>query len=124
VIDFDDINSNDSDDEPRQPGAIAKAGLVVSEKAPTGQALHAEEGCYLETAKLPFVLFMEEDDDGREVFGNASEFQDAMDLIRPPTEQEAIAWSNDRLGAAFEKWRDWIDAAWLEAESRPKGRNR
>jgi hypothetical protein len=84
------------------PEVEVSLGLVVSLPAARPEDLNVEEGFFLaeKPGESPFVIFIEDDDDGNEIFGNQKEFAEAMDrLTTPPTEAEAIAWSNLLSGA-------------------------
>lgn len=87
-------------DEPApDPEAEIPLGLVVSAPAEHGEDLIEEARIASVSMRgIPFVIFIEEDEDGNEVFGNAAEYQVAMDRLRPPTEEEATAWCNRVVG--------------------------
>jgi hypothetical protein len=90
-ISFDDLNDRD-DDLGAPPLANAALGLVVAEKAVSGEALLEEEkASRREYSHL--VLFSDDDpDSGEEVLLNPAEFQVAMRLDHMPTLAEAESW--------------------------------
>ena len=102
-MDFlDDLMSTGFVDEAApDPEAEVTLGLVVSLPAKRGEDLNLEEVFFLAETRgnAPFVIFIEEDDDGNEIFENAKDFMEAMGMSRLPTEAEAIAWSNLLSGA-------------------------
>jgi hypothetical protein len=116
VIDFDDMMAAD---ERRDPRVAIVLGLVTAERPKHGDFLKVEAECYLETSRVPQAVFIEIDDaTGIETLGNGVEFQRAMDSMEPITETEALAWSREQTGAAYDRWRDRINAAWLEDQER------
>jgi hypothetical protein len=105
-------------DEPRDRTAPVTLGLVVSEKAESGEALSEEARLYAAAGAEPTVIFVDEDEQGREIFADdavtlpndgtrrgqqSATFADAMGLPagQRPTPSEAIAWSNARCAAAI-----------------------
>ncbi|QOZ79923.1 hypothetical protein XH83_33810 [Bradyrhizobium sp. CCBAU 53351] len=109
------------DDLPLGSGPdVTQAGiLIVAAKAPHGSALHAEERAHLASVHIPMVVFEAVDPTTGEVtFGNASEFQEAMGSLLPPSIDEAIAWSTERLVEIFEAHREAVEAAELDAAVR------
>ncbi len=106
MIDFDSLTGI-ADDEYVPDDVIPPRGLVVAEKAKTGNDLVLESFAFLDSTRgMPLVVFIETDDTDPSVerFANATEYQKAMDWIRPPTEQEALAWENQRISERLEKW--------------------
>jgi hypothetical protein len=86
--------------------------LVVGERAPWGQALHAEEAAYLKSAHIPQVIFETADPNtGEPIFENEIDFKRAMDSLMPVTIETALAWSSERAGAVYAAHRDEIEAA-------------
>lgn len=94
-IDFDDLSGAPDDLNPA-PQVGPSYGLIVAEKAPSGEALHAEEKLYHQQHHL--VIFTEEDEDDptREVFRNAEQWRKAMGIDHLPTEEECLRWDRRR----------------------------
>lgn len=116
MIDFDDMSRGDGDalDGSRDPNAPPPAlGLVVAESAPSGAVITAEAATLRDCNFVP--VFIEEDDDGVERFGNAATFAQRMSMVSLPSEAEAAAWMSDRMADAFEKHRAAIVKAYRDA---------
>ena len=116
---FDDMIGGDNPLDRRDANLPPPAlGLVVAEKAPNGYVLEVEALVLQELRGLPTAIFIEEDPDtGEEIFANARQFADAMQLAPGvlPTEDEALAWAREREAAAYEKHLPAIKAAYAEA---------
>jgi hypothetical protein len=91
-----------ADEAEPDPETEVALGLVVSLPANRGEDLNIEEQFYIAETRgnHPFVVFSEDSEDGTaEVFLNAKEFMEPMGRLVPPTEAEAIQWSNLLSGA-------------------------
>ncbi|MBR0989121.1 hypothetical protein JQ580_00125 [Bradyrhizobium japonicum] len=103
-------NPAESTDSKSRGGA-----LVVPDAAPSGAFLNIEAAAFREIAHLPAVVFEEEDENGRPAFSNAAEFQDAMGMVSPPTQAEALDWILEVLVANAERHGERLAAAFAEA---------
>jgi hypothetical protein len=123
AIDLDDLMSDS--EEQRDPRVAIVHGLVVSEKAVTGNDLVAESELYLQSDKIPAVAFVVEDENGNEIFAEdatgdyrgdygitkpqtqARAFASAMGLGPGvlPSPAESLAWSSRTLGAVQHAFR-------------------
>lgn len=113
---FDALISGGTDEGPLGNAAsAASAGvLVVPEKSPAGQCMHVEELVYQRTARVPQVIFEAVDPDTGEVaFENEKEFRIAMDSLTPVSVDSALAWSGERLSAAFDAHRPELEGAYF-----------
>jgi hypothetical protein len=111
MIDFDSL-AGIADDEYSDPNVPVALGLVVAAKARRGEDLNIEAQAFVDSTRgLPLILFIElaDDDPTVECFGNAEEYQRAMDRLTPPTEEEAIAWENARISEQLQKWADRLE---------------
>jgi hypothetical protein len=106
TIDFDDFTGGFADNEREDPSNPPPLGLVVAEKAATGQELEEQAACYkFVTEGSPHVIFAEDDEDGNEIFTNAQEWADAMGIDYLPTEQEALAWEREHIAKRLALWK-------------------
>jgi hypothetical protein len=103
---------------------VKPLGLVVSEKAESGQAVQDEAERYLfltDGGRTPFVIFEESDEDNYDeeapVFSNAAEFKKAMGTLHTPSEAEAVAWSRELIAERLAQW----DAAGLANHAAHRG---
>jgi hypothetical protein len=109
MIDFDDLISGADEEFARDPSAPVVAGLVVSERARHGNDLVIETQAFIDSTRgLPLVAFIEtaDDDPNVAIFANSADYQRAMDRIRAPTEEEALAWEAQRISERLERWAD------------------
>lgn len=122
---FEELMGGGADESPLgNATSAAQAGgvLVVSERAPSGQALHVEEKVFLRTAALPQVVFESADPETDEaIFDNEAEFRVAMGSLTPVTVDAALAWCGERVGAVYAAYREEIDAANTGEVAQPPG---
>ncbi|QQO14965.1 hypothetical protein JJB99_01875 [Bradyrhizobium diazoefficiens] len=115
---FDNLVSPGADSD--EADAAASGGsLIVPEHAPNGQFLLTEQQAFLAAGPTAYlVMFVETDEATQEpALANAREFANAMGLASPPDEHEAFACVTQRLGEAFEPWRERLAEAWAGAVS-------
>lgn len=121
---FDDLIGGGADEGPLGNATTVQAGgvLVVSERAPSGQALEVEEMVFLRTAGIPQVVFESADPETDEaIFDNEPEFRAAMGSLTPVTVDAALAWCGERVGAVYAAYREEIDAANTGEAAKPPG---
>jgi hypothetical protein len=105
-IDFDDFTGGFADQEREDSKNPPSLGLVVACKASSAQELEDEAAAFkFSTAGLPMVVFVEEDEDGNEVFANARQYADAMGITYLPTEAEAMAWEKQTIADRLAQWK-------------------
>jgi len=110
-IDFDSL-AGVADDEYKDPAVPVALGLIVARPAARAEDLNVEADAFADSMRgLPLVAFIETDDSDPDVerFANASEYQRAMDWIRPPTLEEAFAWEAQRISERLERWADRLE---------------
>jgi hypothetical protein len=104
-IDFDDMTGGFADQERDDPKNPAPLGLVVAPVAAPGELAREEAAFRASTAGLPMVVFVEEDDDGGEVFANAATYRDAMGIMHLPSVEEAMAWQRQAIADRLAAWK-------------------
>jgi hypothetical protein len=95
MVDFDDLFNFPAAPLGSEPKAEIKFGLVVAQKAKTGDELVAEAARFQREIEQagPFVIFTEIDEDGgEEKISNAKEWADHLGIDHAPTEQEILHW--------------------------------
>lgn len=120
MTDFlDDLISPGGDDIGEANAPVVSGSLIVPERAPNGAFLLVEQQAFLAAGPLAYLtVFIEADEATDEpVLINAREFADAAGMVSLPDEEQALDWLSQRLGEAFEPWRERIDEAWAEALS-------
>ena len=92
--DDDDFDEYLDDGDEEEEGIDSGLGLVVCARPPKGEMLNQLEEQYRRVG-FPPVMFVETDDAGNEIFGNAAEFAKLMNLPAEaplPTVAEADTW--------------------------------
>jgi hypothetical protein len=99
AIDLDDIGSFGEEELNPTPRFGPTYGLIVSEKAKTGEELVEQAELFMRQAKVsPLVFFEEEDaDTGETVFLNGPTWAQAMKIDYMPSEAECLAWEREQL---------------------------
>jgi hypothetical protein len=99
--DDDDLSLIDDDDDPTE-AAPEVFGLVTGARPPDPQMINMLEAQYRREG-CPPLQFIESDDNGNEIFGNAAEWAAIMGLPADtfPTMEQADAW------VASRRWPDW-----------------